>query len=132
MALADDFREAIICLDVKRALAIWAAAAPGMPCPRNAAEAEVQLHAARLAMRTLPPRLKAYSKRWLEERAMLPKYAFGVGIAVKASSPRTEELARAMQAAMSQAVLDAVQDGVSIEHDAPEISRRMIRARDKV
>ena len=131
MALADDFRECIVCLDVKRARKIWAVANPGLPQPETDAQAEITLHAARLSMKSLPPRLKEYSRRWLEERAALPRHVYGVGISVKAGSPNRAEMARAMEAAMAQAVLDALQDGVSLETDADEVSRRMIRARDR-
>lgn len=88
------------------------------------------MHSARVAMKTLPKRDRDYSLAWLKERAALPRYAIGIGISVNAP-PHRQQQALAMQSAMAGAVLDAIQAGVSLEHESEEVRRRMIKARDR-
>lgn len=87
------------------------------------------MHGARLAMKTIPQKLRDYSRDWLAERCR-PRYAVGVGIAVKAPTHRAIQ-AEAVLHAMEDAVQGAVQDGVDLKHEAREVKRRMDVARDK-
>lgn len=70
MAARDDFRAALMDGDVRLLRRIWARAMPHLPQPKDAADAEVCLHVARTATKSIPLKLRAYSHRWLVEREL--------------------------------------------------------------
>jgi hypothetical protein len=85
---------------------------------------------ARVATRTLPEELRAYSTKWLADRRTPDRIATAVGISIIAPERRRTQ-ARAIQAAMSDAVLAALKDGVDLDVDAVEVQRRMMIAKER-
>jgi hypothetical protein len=106
--------------------------APHLPQPESDWEALHIMHLARVRMQHLSPQQKRYSEHWLREIAPRTRVAAAVGIAVKARSDESAEWARHVEMAMSEAVVEAVKDGVDIESEVSEVHRRMKLARSKV
>jgi hypothetical protein len=141
---ADEFRRCLIELDVVGMCDLWFQVSPHLPQPKNNEEALITLHYARTQTNSIPVRLRCYSHAWLTERSlpsglpdwMKPKAARlyphevkAVGVAVKAMSAASAPLARAVEKAMSDAVLECYADGVT---DPNIIKARMDAARARV
>jgi hypothetical protein len=141
---ADAFRRCLIELDVVGICDLWFHVAPHLPQPKNNDEALATLHYARTHAESIPVRLRCYSHAWLCERSLLsglpdhlkpkaarlyPHEVKAVGISVKALSAANEPRARAIEKAMSDAVLECYADGVT---DTDAIKARMNAARDAI
>jgi|SRR5215467_1161741 len=144
MNYADAFRRCLIEFDVVGICDLWFKVSPHLPQPKNNEEALVTIHYARTAAGTIPVRLRCYSHSWLAERSLpsalpdwlkpkaarlYPHEVKAVGIAVKAMSETSVSRARAIEKAMSNAVLECYADGV---HDPDVIKARMDAARLRV
>jgi len=143
MSLQAAFRQCLAEGDVRGMRRLSAEIAPHEPQPKDDAQAEVALHMARTQMESLPLRARAWSHRWLTERAypsQLPDllrpaaeriYANTVqtvGIAIKAS-PHRREQALAARSAMETVVQEMFADG---DRDPVLVSQQMLRARMRV
>jgi hypothetical protein len=141
---ADEFRRCLIELDVVGMCDLWFHVAPHLHQPRNNEEALITLHIARTESRSISVRLRCYSHAWLSERGLpsnlpdwlkpkaarlYPHEVKAVGVAVKAMSAASAPLARAVEKAMSDAVLECYADGVT---DPNIIKARMDAARARV
>jgi hypothetical protein len=140
MAAADEFRQALERGDVKHLRRIWSRVAPHLPQPASDEEAEIAMHQARTAARSVQFKHRAWSHRWLAERChrsclpddlkpkaerLYPVVVSGVGIAVKSNFP---EVVAEVRGAMSDAVEEAFADG----RTEPEFVRaRMQEARTR-
>jgi hypothetical protein len=138
---ADAFRRCLTELDVAGIRNLWSYISPHLPQPKNDEEALVTLHYARTCAGSVPIRLRCYSHAWLCERGLpsgLPEWmkpkanrlyphkVKAVGIAVKAMSEANVPRARAIEKAMSDAVLECYADGIT---DTTVIRSRMDEAR---
>jgi hypothetical protein len=141
---ADAFRRCLIDLDVVGICDLWFHVAPHLPQPKNNDEALTTLHYARTQASSIPLRLRCYSHAWLCERGLpsglpdcwkpkasrlYPHKVEAVGVAVMASSPADLVRARAIEKAMSNAVLECYADG---ERSPRIIKARMAEARRAV
>lgn len=138
---ADAFQRCLIELDVVGICDLWFHVSPHLPQPKNNAEALVTLHYARTQAQSIPLRLRCYSHAWLCERGLpsglpdcwkpkasrlYPHEVKAVGVSVKAMSEASASRARAIEKAMSAAVLECYADGVT---DVDLIRGRMNEAR---
>jgi hypothetical protein len=138
---ADAFRRCLIELDVVGICDLWFHVSPHLPQPKNNNEALVTIHYARTQAESIPLRLRCYSHAWLCERGLpsalpdhwkpkaarlYPHNVNAVGVAVKAMSAASVSRARAIEKAMSTAVLECYADGVT---DVDRIRDRMNEAR---
>lgn len=136
---ASALRRCLIDLDVKGIRRIWAAIAPHLP-QLKPADALPALHLARTSAASVPFNLRAYSHRWLTERAlpshlpdnlkpkaerMYPVVVGGVGISVNS---KHIEVKTGVQGAMEYSVLDSYANG---DTEPDLVKRRMFEARDK-
>jgi hypothetical protein len=141
---AAEFRRCLIELDIVGICDLWFHVSPRLPQPKNNDEALATMHYARTQAGSIPVKLRCYSHAWLCERGlpsglpdwMKPKAARlyphsvnAVGVAVKAMSAASEPLARAIEKAMSNAVMECYADGVT---DSDIIKARMDAARLRV
>lgn len=105
---------------------LWAHIAPNLPQPRTDHKALATIHRARTEMPDMPLKLRAYSHRWLTDHGypsalpddlkpkaerMEPKIVEAVGIAVKGRSDASKPVAKLIEKAMSDAVLECFADG---------------------
>lgn len=135
------FRRCLVDLDVIGICDLWFHVSPHLPQPRNNDEALATLHYARTQAGSIPVRLRCYSHAWLSERGLpsglpdwlkpkaarlYPHEVKAVGIAVKAMSAASVPMARAIERAMGNAVLECYADGIT---DADVIRSRMGEAR---
>jgi hypothetical protein len=138
---ADAFRRCLIELDVVGICDLWFHVNPHLPQPKNNEEALTTIHYARTQTESIPIGLRCYSHAWLCERGLpsglpdrlkpqagrlYPHEVKAVGIAVRAMSEAGVPRARAIEQAMSDAVLDCYADGVT---DVDIIRSRMDEAR---
>jgi hypothetical protein len=141
MSHAGAFRRCLIDLDVIGICDLWFHVCPHLPQPKNNDEALATIHYARTHAGSIPLKLRCYSHAWLCERGLpsglpdhwkprasrlYPHKVNAVGVAVKAMSTASEPLARAIEKAMSNAVLECYADGVT---DVDRIRSRMNEAR---
>jgi hypothetical protein len=141
---ADAFRRCLIELDVVGMCDLWFHVSPHLPQPKNNDEALTTLHYARTQAESIPVKLRCYSHSWLCERGLpsglpdrlkpkadrlYPHEVRAVGIAVKAMSAANAPRARAIEKAMSDAVLECYADGVT---DPDAIKVRMNAARHAI
>lgn len=138
---ADAFRRCLIDLDVVGICDLWFHVSPHLPQPKNNDEALATLHYARTQAKSIPLRLRCYSHAWLCERGLpsglpdqwkskasrlYPHEVKAVGVSVMAMSEASVPRARAIEKAMSNAVLECYADGVT---DVDRIRSRMNEAR---
>ena len=131
-------------LDVVGAAKLWFRIAPNAPQPKSNHDVLATLHHARTRAQSIPDELRCYSHAWLAERnlpsglpdhlkpkadRLYPRVVRAVGISVNALSPQNEPLARAIEKAMSDAVLECIADGVT---DSDVVKARMDAARLRV
>jgi hypothetical protein len=122
----------LIALDVAGIRRVWKNIAPHLDQPESDWDALRTMHEARIRMARISPQQKRYSEHWLRDLENKTKIAAAVGIAVKALGGDNVERANQVQAAMSEAVIVAVRDGVDIENEVPEVHRRMKIAKLKI
>lgn len=127
-----DLWRSILALDIDGFRKAAYARAPHLPQPESDWQALHVMHLARTQMVHISPQQKRYSEHWLREIAGKTRIAAAVGIAVKASKAENRERAAHVQAAMSEAVIQAVKDGVDIDLEVPEVHRRMRIAKRKI
>lgn len=130
MSHASQFRQCLESLDAVGAQAIWAHVMPHLPLPKNEDATFEIMHRARIEMRSLPERAKAYSRQWLKERERRV-IAPCVGISVGAP-PHRKAFAEDLRGGMSHVVDLAYRAGVDLIVDAPEVTRRMNVVRNKI
>ncbi len=136
MSIATAVRRCLIDLDVPGIRALWAKISPHLPQPKDDGDALAALHAARTASDSVPLRMRAYSHRWLTERALpsqlpdrlkpsaeqiCPRVVTSVGIAVGSPIPIVRD---SIRGAMEYAVEDCYANGDT----APEIVKPQMMA----
>ena len=141
---ADEFRRCLIDLDVVGICDLWFHVNPHLQQPKNNEEALATLHYARTGANSIPMKLRCYSHAWLCERGLpsslpdwlkpkasrlYPHEVKAVGVAVKAMSAANESIARAIEKAMSDAVMECYAGGVT---DPVVVKARMAAARLRV
>ena len=134
---SEHLRRCLIELDVPGIRRIWAAVAPHAPPPSDALAA---IHMARTCAESIPFRLRAYSHRWLTERALpsqlpdalkpkaeriFPVIVGSVGISVNS---KHIEVKAGVLGAMEGAVLDCYANG---DEEPALVKRQMFEARDR-
>jgi hypothetical protein len=123
------FAHCLLTLDVDKARKLWAHVHPELPQVTSDEEMLVLLHMARIEAKSIPLKLKDYSRRWLRERDRR-NVAKAVGIAVGAP-PHRKHKALAVREAMEDAVHRSIKAGIDIDEEATEVRARMFAARDK-
>lgn len=127
---ANEFKRCLVELDVQGIRRLWNHVSPNLPQPKNDDEALHTMHLARTKMKGLHPKLVKYSKAFLAERAR-SKVVTGVGIAVHAPVWRQAH-ALEVRSAMEHAVMSAYKEGVDLDTEAAEVSKRMQQAQRKI
>jgi hypothetical protein len=127
-------------LDVEQARRLWNHVNPHLPPLGDDSQALMVLHRARTQSEAMSLRLRAYSHRWLEDRAlpsglpdhlrpkaerMYPKVTSTVGISVNS---KYDVVIKEVRGAMEYSVLEAEADG-KLE-DTPFVRGRMMEARN--
>jgi hypothetical protein len=128
---AAEVRRCLIELDVAGMRKLHAHVWPHYPAPATDAEALYSMHIARLQMKRIPEPAREYSRRWLAERSGPVAKAVGVAVHSLSSDRFRRERAGNRQAAMLDAVTEAIKAGVDIDTEAAEVRRRMAIARAK-
>jgi hypothetical protein len=129
MEHAAEFRRCLVEMDAPGIRAIWHHVAPNMPQPVDDEEALIGIHLARLDLPGMTRRQRDYSARFLAERET-GRRALAVGISVNAPAHRQAQ-ALSIRHEMSEAVLLSVRDGLDLDADAKEVTRRMTIARGR-
>lgn len=121
-----EFRRCLLELDVEGIRRLWRHVQPNLPQPKSDHEVLCTIHLARTKMQAISLGGRKYSEDWLRERQVGQTVPV-VGIAVKHRLPRSLEI----RSAMSEAVVDAIKAGVSLENESDEIRKRILAARAK-
>lgn len=126
MSAQSEFHAALESGDVRLVRAASAKLFPHLPQPASAEEAETSMHMARTQMATVSFSRRAWSHRWLTERGlpsqlpdmlkpkaerMYPIVVEAVFVSANSNSAALKPVAKMVQAAMSDAVLEAEADG---------------------
>lgn len=110
-----EFRELLEAGDFKGLRAAWRRLAPHLDQPRNDEAAEITMHMARTASKSMSLPKRLYSHSWLLERELPSQmtpvvYAEGVGVSVnfrnKWMQPAAGEVRDAMNAAINECYAD--------------------------
>lgn len=141
---ASEFRLLLESGDVEGCRRYWYKHAPGMPQLATYEQAEVSMHMARTAAKSIKFRLRAYSHRWLTERNLpsqlpnslrlaaeriYPTVVEAVGISVNFRSPILAPAAAEVRAAMEDVVQDSFANG---DRDPVLVRSRMFEAKDRM
>lgn len=142
MSAHDEFRRAMIDLDVAALRLVWRKVYPDQVQPKDDAEALAWAHIVRLQAETMPTAARLYSYSWLQEhgyptdipvslskhRDYVPKIVMGsVGISVGFPGTGMTPENSAVRSVMEYAVLETYADG---HKDQPHIVKaRMMEAR---
>lgn len=120
------FRSLLEAGDVDGLREAWARVAPHLPQPETREQAEITMHHARTGSEGVTFRARAYSHRWLTERAfpsalpdvlkpkaerMFPVVADAVGISVSARNEILQPVAQEIEQAMAVKVEEMYADG---------------------
>jgi hypothetical protein len=127
-----EIKRCLLQFDVAGIRKVWKETAPHLDQPESDWQALRIIHMARVRMESLSPQQKRYSQAWLREHDINSKIVAAVGIAVKPRSSDDRTRASDVTAAMSDAVLQAVKDGVDLDLEVPEVRKRMSDARQKL
>lgn len=119
-------------LDIAGIRKVWKEMSPHLDQPESDWQTLRIMHEARIRMRNISPLQKRYSEHWLRELESKTRIAAAVGIIVKSLSKAGAGRAQDVQAEMSEAVVQAVKDGVDIELEVKETHARMARARQRI
>jgi hypothetical protein len=92
--------------------------------------AKKQSKASAKAKRKVPAKVQAIVAK--NRKAKEGRIVSGAGTAASVGGPDGGTLSKALEEAMSKAVLDAMEEGLSPEKDAKEIRKRKEAARDRV
>lgn len=140
---ATHFRDLLERGDVRGLVAAWSQMFPDMPRPDTLEHAEIAMHLARTGAASVTFKLRAWSHRWLTERALpsqlpdelkpnaeqlCPVVQDCVGISVNTRSPYLKPAMLEVRGAMENAVNDAYADG---RREPAFVKARMFEARDK-
>ena len=140
---AAEFRRCLETLDLVGVRTLWNRIAPHLPPPTDDHSTLIAVHHARTLANSISLKLRAYSHRWLLDHGfpsglpdhlkpkaerMYPRIVEGVGVAVKASSSILRPVAKAVQGAMLDAVMDAYADKKT---DPVFVKQRMMEARER-
>lgn len=140
---ASEFRLLLESGDVEGCRRYWHKHAPGMPQLATKGQAEVSMHMARTAAKSVKFALRAYSHRWLLDRNLpsqlpnalkpaadriCPVVVEAVGISVNFRSPVLAPAAAEIEGAMSSAVEDCFASG---DRDPELVRSRMLEAKDR-
>jgi hypothetical protein len=140
---ASAFRQILEAGDVEGCRRFWREIAAHLPQPDSHERAEIVMHMARTAMRSMPFKHRAYSHSWLVERGhpsqlpdalrpaadkIYPKVVEAVGVSVNFSCPHLAPAAAEIEGAMNEAIEDCFANG---EKDPAFVRQRMHDARDK-
>jgi hypothetical protein len=141
VSLSTAFKRCLETLDVVGIRKLWSIVSPNAKRLRED-EAEIALHMARTASESLSTAMRLYSHAFLTERGlpsqlpahMLPEPpivvdAVGISIRTLSGSLARGLLAKAVERAMSRAVMECYGDGVT---DPVKIKARMMEARKRV
>jgi hypothetical protein len=127
-----------------RLLKGWPELFPHLPGPKNDDEAEIVLHHARTQNPRIDFKLRAWSHRWLVDHSLpsglpdelkpkaerlYPVVVSAVFVSANSNSPALKPVAKLVQDAMSEAVLEADADGKLL--DTPFVRARIQDARAK-
>jgi len=122
----------------------WSELFPHLPGPQSDEDAEIVLHHARTQNPRIEFKLRAWSHRWLAERdipsglpdelkpkaeRLYPVVVSAVFVSANSNSPALRPVAKMVQDAMSDAVLEAEADGKLL--DTPFVRTRIQEARAK-
>lgn len=139
------FRDALERGDLTYLRRYWRECVPTMPQPENYGDAAIVMHHARTTAESVSMKARAYSHRWLEERAfpsglpdhlkpkaerLYPKAVEGVMISINTSNPYLKPATVDVRKAMEYAVNDIYADD---DHPDPALVRRQMeeaRARE--
>lgn len=124
------FRRCMLELDVAGVIALRRHAEPHLP-ELSPIQALTALHQARTMAKSIPQKLRDYSRAWLEERAGMPGkpvVADAVGIAVKSGDPGLKD---ALEGGMTRTVRAALADGV-LASDAKTLRPLIWDAHEKI
>lgn len=139
----EDFRAALEAGNVRLLRRMWSTWFPHLPQPTTAEQAEAVMHHARTQAETISFKARAWSHRWLTERALpsgLPdrlrpsaervysRVVEGVGISVNCRNPILKPAMIEVRKAMENAVADCYASG---ETDPAIVRPRMAEAREK-
>ncbi|HXC74424.1 MAG TPA: hypothetical protein VN640_07070 [Sphingomicrobium sp.] len=128
--------------DHRRLLKGWPELFPHLPGPQTDSDAEIVLHHARTQNPRIDFKLRAWSHRWLVDHSLpsglpdelKPKaerlysvVVSAVFVSANSNSPALKPLAKMVQSAMSDAVLEAEADGKLL--DTPFVRARIQDAR---
>ena len=125
-----EFRRCLVELDVAGMQKLWARVAPHLP-QTNRDETLYSMHLARVKMRNLPAKLRAYSQAWLDDYAK-PRVVPAIGLAVGTTNPARATAALDLRREWEHTVMQAVRDGVDLDKDAMEIKQRCLAARKRL
>lgn len=140
---APEFRLLLEQGDVEGCRRYWHKHAPGMPQLATYEQAEVSMHMARTAARSVKFALRAYSHRWLTERRLpsqlpnslkpaaeriCPIVIEAVGVSVNFTSPYLAPAAAEVQGAMNAVIEDCFANG---DRDPVLVRSRMSEAKDR-
>lgn len=127
---SSEFRRCMEELDVQGVRALWRKISPHLSQPKTDEDALASLHMARTSSETMPLRLRAYSHRWLEDRALpsqlpdalkpkadrlYPKVVTGVGLAINLGARELAPAGEMIRKAMS----DTIEDCYADRHEDP-------------
>lgn len=144
MSAQSEFHAALESGDVRLVRKASAKLFPHLPQPESAEAAEASMHMARTQLAILPIEARAWSHCWLVERGlpsqlpdelkpkaerMYPIVVEAVFVSANSNSPMLKPVAKLVQAAMSDAVLEAEADGRL--SDVPFVRARIQDARAK-
>jgi hypothetical protein len=140
---AAEFRRCLETLDIAGVRTLWHRIAPHLPPPVSDRDCLIAVHHARTQANSIALKLRAYSHRWLLDHGMpsglpdelkptaermYPRIVDGVGVAVRASTDYLRPVARAIQGAMTDAVMEAYADN---KRDPVFVKQRMKEARER-
>jgi len=126
---AAEFRRCLLELDVRAMRMLWQHVHPELPQPEGDDEVLQSMHMARVRAKFTPERSRRYSRHWLAERER--RIAAAVGIAVKVPLSR-RALGDELHHEMRESVLLSHREGLDLDLDAPEVRRRILKARARV
>lgn len=138
-----EFRLLLEAGDVEGCRRYWHKHAPSMPQLATYEQAEVSMHMARTAAKSVEFRLRAYSHRWLVERMLpsqlpvalkpaaeriCPVVVEAVGVSINFRSALLAPAAEEVQGAMNAVIEDCFANG---DRDPTLVRGRMFEAKDR-
>lgn len=125
-----EFRRCLLELDVDGMRRLWERVSPHLT-RTSREETLYSMHLARVKMRTIPAKLRAYSQAWLDEYAK-PRVVPAIGLAVGTTNPGRATAALDLRREWEHVVMSAVREGVDLDKEAAEIKLRCVEARKRL